>query len=46
MTESSGSSRWWTVALGSPTMSANSVESTKGVRLRESSSCRSEIDMC
>ena len=33
----------WTVACGSPRMPASSVESTNGVRLRASSSCRSEI---
>ena len=33
----------WTVACGSPRMSASSAESTNDVRLRESSNCRSEI---
>ena len=32
----------WTVACGSPRMSASSAESTNGVRLRASSSCRSD----
>ena len=36
----------WTVAWASPRMPASSAESTNGVRLRESSICRSERAMC